>query len=235
MTDKTKKEIIADMKNKVGQFQQWQLDYAPTGISEVDKLQTVTSLVIEIATDVITTQKDMTVDEVEHEYNTLTSGIAMLSRTCKRFNVPSPTPRGGGTSLPSEIVSARQDVMQYAMETLLPAFEEIFPVLGHIVRVPSGDGGMSYNDAEKSAKDFLTRHLSNWVKPVTEGAYRIHAKGYSSDELSDSEFLKENNMFNKAYLTVDGDGAFDTQVINGITVLNYERTMTNPVKKGGNS
>ncbi len=237
MTDKINSEIVAEYEKKKSQYAEWKMNYYTDSLPSAiqSKVNIVDFTVNCIASSFDGKVKELDNETISSELETLITNIAQLSKACKMAKIPSPTPRGGGSSLPTEIVNARNDAMQYCMDTLLPAFEQIFPVMGHIVRLPAGDDGMSYNEANKTAKDFLTRHLSNWIKPVTENAFRIHAKGYSQEELSDSDFLKENNMFNRAYLTTDSDGNFSTQVIDGVTVLNYERTMTNPAKKGGNS
>jgi len=234
MSDKNKKEIIADMNKKISQFQQWHIDYGSTGIKILDMRATIVNTLIESCESMMS-EKNVDLDELDLEYQQLYSAISQLAKACKLKNLPSPTPRGGGSSLPSQITDARKSAKQYLIGILLPAFEEAMPVLGHYARVSAGDSGSSYNDADKTARDLLSRILDNWIDPQTTGAFRIHAKGLSNEELSDVEFLKENGLFNKAYVTEVSDGVFDTQEINGVTVLNYSRTMTNPKKKGGNS
>ena len=237
MTDKINSEIVAEYEKKKSQYAEWRMNYYTDSLpSIIQKKVSICDFALKCFESSFDGKvKDLDTEEIRSDLESLKDNIANLSKDCKKANIPSPTPRGGGSSLPTEVLNARNDAMQYCMDALLPAFEQIFPVMGHIVRLPAGDDGMSYNEANKTAKDFLTRHLSNWIKPVTENAFRIHAKGYSKEELSDAEFLKENGMFNRPYLTTDSDGNFSTQVIDGVTVLNYERTMTNPAKKGGNS
>lgn len=234
MSDKNKKEIIADITKKISQFQQWELDYGSTGIKILDMRASIVNTLIESCESMMS-DKNVDVEELDLEYEQLYSAVSQLAKACKLKNVPSPTPRGGGSSLPSQITDARNNAKKHLMSILLPAFEEAMPVLGHYARVSAGDSGSSYNDANKTARDLLSRRLDNWIDPQTTGAFRIHAKGFSNEELSDAEFLKENSLFNKAYVTEVSDGVFDTQEIDGVTVLNYSRTMTNPTKKGGNS
>tara|TARA_R110002020_G_scaffold106867_7_gene248466 strand:+ start:298 stop:1008 length:711 start_codon:yes stop_codon:yes gene_type:complete len=232
-----KKELIAELTKRITQFDDWAVDY---GSVDIDRIVAGTQMVrisIGNAQTTVLSQKisDVNADDVESALTMLKTTISMLSKACKDNNIASPTPKGGGSSLPAEVSSARNSAKSHIIEALLPAFTEVFPVLGHYARVAAGEGGMSYTESGKTPRDLLTRYVNNWVNPQTEGAFRIHAKGYSTEELSDADFLKENNLFNKAYLAVDSNGEFDTQVIGDITVLNYARTMSNPKKKGGNS
>ena len=105
MRDKNKKEIIADMNKKISQFQQWHIDYGSTGIKILDMRATIVNTLIESCESMMS-EKNVDLDELDLEYQQLYSAISQLAKACKLKNVPSATPRGGGSSLPSQISDA---------------------------------------------------------------------------------------------------------------------------------
>ena len=239
MSDNNINELIADMTNRVSQYKTWANDYHSSTTFQHQMAEMVSAECVNLIAQTEDIE-NMDVEAVSDLARTINTTLISFKQNLSLLrdesnNIPSPMRKGGASKIDPAVLSVYDGLTKHFTDALLPAFEEVWSVLGETVRVSGGQGGMTYIEAGKTAKDYVNYYVNRVVDNPTKGANRIHAKGYSTADLSDEEFLQENGLFNRLYLTTDDDGKFVTKEIDGVTTFVLGHTMVNPKYTGGNS
>lgn len=235
------KDIIADTTNRVSQYETWANSYhdpsefmhklIATMIKEANKL--LAKYDKDFTEMDSSEQQNFTSEMAQH---IIALKVTMSTLKNDEKGVPSPMRKGGASKINPVVLSVYNGLTKHFTDGLLPAIEAIWPVLGETARVSSAQNkGQTYIEAGLSASDYTAYLVNRIVDNPTKGANRIHAKGFTTEELSNAEFLAENNLFNRLYLTTGEDQELVTQEIDGVTMFVLGRTMVNAKSTGDNS
>tara|TARA_R110000751_G_scaffold110364_4_gene207914 strand:- start:899 stop:1618 length:720 start_codon:yes stop_codon:yes gene_type:complete len=233
--------IIAELTTRIGQYDTWNNKYHDPKVggyahkNALAQSKTAKSILETSKTEKTMTseEKEDFFDEAEQVYHCFYVALQTLKNEKK--GIPSPMPRGGGSRLPDEITSVFNAQSNHLKAALLPAILSIWSVFGELVRVSQGQGGISYTAAGKTAEDYVDYYVNRVIDGGTKGAYRLHAKGFTTEDLSNVAFLEEKKIFNSLYLTTDKEGTFIQTQIEGVPLFTLGRTMLKPKESEDNS